>query len=102
VSCSHSNTSMFPPQAACERTSCKVSGLKHVKNALIFACLAHCIIAVDATAAAHPRPAPASEVRSGGASRRSTSVGKTRSGRAYWETLFPLYSKLRSVGSFQG
>jgi hypothetical protein len=39
----------------------------------IFARFAHCMMAVATTAAAHPRPAPASEARSVGPSRRSTS-----------------------------
>jgi len=77
MSCSHSNTSWLPPRAAYEQAVFKHSGGRWYSRrtgGVLFARLAHCMSAVAATAAAHPRPAPPSEARSLGPSRRRTSV----------------------------
>ena len=68
VLCSHSNTSWFPPPAACEQASFKHSGGRRYPRctgAVLFARLAHCMSAVAATAAAHPRPTCACRARRG-------------------------------------
>ena len=75
----HFSTSRCPPRAASEHASLKhISGAGYTKRERrrrrFFSSLAHVISAVAATAAAYPRPAPASEVGSRGPSRRSTSA----------------------------
>jgi hypothetical protein len=79
---SHSNTSRFPQYAACEQAFCKHNRPMYATAAVILTCLAHRMSMDDATAAAHPRPAPASEARALGPSRPSTSLRKRSAGRS--------------------